>query len=408
MPRWVTVVAFVYEALFICPHHRYSHREQPVRLESISMKTGVILTILTAVLTAVAPVAQAVQHTLSERDLEAMADNKYASGELPLGDGHYVTDAPRKGYIYLCRTMRGGGGAQHAGSWIHGKSWNINQKIAVQGRMMWREARFNDTVADNLRVLSGNGLPVGATTGIFPIQPADPAYAYDRNPNHVQQQTLRETLPLKPVYSDTPYCMGGEAGVMLNGVPLFNGFDAGMRDAAAHEIQDSCEGHPQRSGQYHYHSLSACIRDISERRVIGFALDGFPITGPEIRQGKYLTTEDLDECHGITSDIVLDGRETVTYHYVMTQDFPYSVSCFRGKPTRTGPSDGGRKEESRRSQHEGQGHGRTPPREAVQACSGKPQAAQCGFVSPRGDTISGKCDTPPGSSVSACIPDHRP
>jgi len=44
-----------------------------------------------------------------------------------------------------------------------------------------------------------------------------------------------------------------------------------------------------------------------------------------------LTTDDLDECHGITSQILLDGKLTTSYHYVMTQDFPYSVSCFRGK-----------------------------------------------------------------------------
>ncbi|MET0629048.1 MAG: hypothetical protein ABW033_11390, partial [Acidimicrobiia bacterium] len=33
---------------------------------------------------------------------------------------------------------------------------------------------------------------------------------------------------------------------------------------------------------------------------------------------------------GITSKVQLDGRSVTTYHYVMTQDFPYSVSCFRG------------------------------------------------------------------------------
>ncbi len=132
--------------------------------------------------------------------------------------------------------------------------------------------------------------------------------------------------------------MGMEAGIMLTGVPLFNGFDAGLRDAAAHELQDHCNGHPQKSGQYHYHSLSACLKDVSVKTVLGYALDGFPITGPMVANGKYLTTDDLDECHGITSEIVLDGQKTVSYHYVMTQDFPYSVSCFRAQPVRTDPA----------------------------------------------------------------------
>ena len=63
--------------------------------------------------------------------------------------------------------------------------------------------------------------------------------------------------------------------------------------------------------------------------MIGFALDGFPITGPKVGTNNILTTSDLDECHGITSTITLDGKPVETYHYVMTQDFPYSASCFR-------------------------------------------------------------------------------
>ena len=64
--------------------------------------------------------------------------------------------------------------------------------------------------------------------------------------------------------------------------------------------------------------------------VIGWALDGFPITGPKVGADNLLTTADLDECHGITSTITVDGKAVTMYHYVMTQDFPYSVSCFRG------------------------------------------------------------------------------
>ncbi|CPW28190.1 Uncharacterised protein [Mycobacteroides abscessus] len=66
---------------------------------------------------------------------------------------------------------------------------------------------------------------------------------------------------------------------------------------------------------------------------MGYALDGFPITGARVSDGNVLTTRDLDECHGITSSVRLDGRDVATYHYVMTQDYPYSVNCFRGRPT---------------------------------------------------------------------------
>ena len=106
-------------------------------------------------------------------------------------------------------------------------------------------------------------------------------------------------------------------------------FPPGGRDAGAWEVQDGCNGHPQISSEYHYHTLSSCIQDTGVTNVIGFALDGFPITGPKVGDNDILTTSDLDECHGITSTITLDGRQIETYHYVMTQDFPYSASCFR-------------------------------------------------------------------------------
>jgi hypothetical protein len=36
------------------------------------------------------------------------------------------------------------------------------------------------------------------------------------------------------------------------------------------------------------------------------------------------------------SDVLVDGEVVTTYHYVMTQDFPYSVSCFRAAPMQQG------------------------------------------------------------------------
>jgi hypothetical protein len=173
-------------------------------------------------------------------------------------------------------------------------------------------------------------------------------------------------------------------------------------------VQDFCQGHPQRSGQYHYHSLSSCIRDVSIKSVIGYALDGFPITGPMVADGNYLTTDDLDECHGVTSEIVEDGHKKMTYHYVMTVDFPYSASCFRARPVRTGPS---RQPENKAgfqgsAENPGQQRPPGPPAEAINACAGYSDGDACGFTSPRGDTISGTCHAPPSSSL-ACIPERR-
>lgn len=312
----------------------------------------------------------------SHTELLAMAGDAFADGNLPLGDSKYVTNAPKKGYIYLCRTMKeGGGGAGADGPWIKGTTWNINEKLSILGSVSWPNASFSTNITGASRTLKGNGLPKTHMTGVFPVASSDPAYAYDRNPNSIKAQSLSYSLPANPTYSETPACMGGEAGIMLTGVPLFNGFDAEMRDAAAHEVQDRCEGHPQVSGQYHYHSMSSCFQDTDVTTVLGYALDGFPITGPVVEKGKYLTTDDLDVCHGLTNEIVMDGKKTIAYHYVMTMDFPYSVSCFRGKPSTTGPSGGGQGMQTQMPQMSAGSGG--PPAEAKSACTGKADAASC-------------------------------
>lgn len=87
--------------------------------------------------------------------------------------------------------------------------------------------------------------------------------------------------------------------------------------------------------------MSSCWKDVRVSTVLGYAYDGFLITGPMVEAGKYLTIADLDECHGLTSEVVVDGAEKATYHYVMTRDFPYSVSCFRGTSYWRRPAGGG-------------------------------------------------------------------
>jgi hypothetical protein len=260
--------------------------------------------------------------------------DKYANGILPVGDGKYVTDGPKASFVFVCRAQTGGGGASTRGPWFvnDNTEYDITKKIAVQGDVTW-DGDLRMTTADGKRVITTNDVPDDHPTGVFPVSPTDPAYQYDRNPNTIKEQTLTYSLPLTPTVNAAPTCEGGEVGVMRTGVALFNAFDAGGRDAGAWEVQDGCEGHPQISGEYHYHTLSSCITDASVDEVIGWALDGFPITGPKVADANILTTSDLDECHGITSTVTIDGQPVMTYHYVMTQDFPYSVACFRGTPT---------------------------------------------------------------------------
>ncbi len=340
---------------------------------------------------------------------------------LPLGDGKYVTSEPKKGYIYLCHVGSDRGSAGAAGNWINESShtWNPTKKLHVSGNISWPGANISIKLSESNRLISTNDLPVTHTSGIFPISSSDRAFEFDRNPNSISAQKFSFTLPANPTINAKPDCIYGEVGVMTGGVLLFDGFDAGNRDAAAWEVQDDCGAHPQIGGAYHYHNLSSCIKNIAIDNVIGYAFDGFPITGPKLPNGNYVHTADLDECHGLVSEVSVEGRKTSTYHYVMTQDFPYSVSCFKGKSTQKGPVGGGSAANAGvTSQNSSQSVPQTPPsksggqmsppaggppHEAIDACSGMDNGVQCSFISSRGDTISGVCDTPPNSSL-ACIP----
>ncbi len=260
--------------------------------------------------------------------------NKYQNGILPVGDNKYSTTSAKKGSVYLCRANfvpASQAGAQTRGPWFtnNNTEWDSNKKVAIQGQVSWAP-QLSVKLENGKRIVTTNDLP-DHKTGVFPVASSDPAHAYDANPNTIKSQPLTYSLSANPAYGQ-PQCMSGEVGILLTGVALFNGFDAGGRDAGAWEVQDSCDGHPQNKGEYHYHTLSRCIKDVGIGTVIGYGLDGFPITGPKVGDNNFLTTDDLDECHGITSEVILDSKRVTMYHYVMTQDFPYSISCFRAAP----------------------------------------------------------------------------
>lgn len=251
---------------------------------------------------------------------------------LPLGDGKISTEA-KAGFIWACRIDPNGRGADVNGPWIHDDgTYDLTSKVAVQGSVRWPQ-RFTIRKDGDKRVFEANDYP-DHPTGSFPISPDDPAYAYDRNPNGLREQSMRLELAATPKLARAPSCAPGAVGILLSGSVLFNALDAPGRDAVAHETQDACQGHPQESGVYHYHSLSSCIEDKpgedGHSRLMGYALDGFGIFGRKGEGGKTLTSADLDECHGHTHVIDWDGKRVKMYHYHATWDFPYTVGCFKG------------------------------------------------------------------------------
>ncbi len=254
---------------------------------------------------------------------------------LPIGDEFVSTAGPSVAGLWACRAGNpNAGGASADGPWLNAAegTWDLTAKLAVEGTVVWEAAAFIESVADGTRTIITNSVPVEDPTGAFPIAASDPAYQYDRNPGTITEGSVTVTLPQFGTVADSPSCMNeGTVGIMRNGVFVFNSLDGRGDDAVAHELQDLCNGHPART-TYHYHNVPNCLRDSAtgSSTVVGFAYDGFPIVVERDVAGALPTNADLDECHGRTSPILLDGEVIETYHYSATFEFPYFIGCFRG------------------------------------------------------------------------------
>jgi hypothetical protein len=158
------------------------------------------------------------------------------------------------------------------------------------------------------------------------------------NPNTIQVQDFQFRLPLQPRRSEriTRVPMG-PIGMALNGVVFFNPFEQGGMNAVEGYSEvwlDSCCGHPQQHGVYHYHKYPSCVKspfpDDGKQHspVIGFAWDGYPIYGPYEEDGVMARdlkgSRALDVCNG--HDDKVRG-----YHYHVTPGrFPYVIGGYAG------------------------------------------------------------------------------
>jgi hypothetical protein len=255
---------------------------------------------------------------------------------IPLGDGH-VSSTPKKGYVDSCITTFSPAPPSATPPWINtaNDTWNSETKVAVQGSVSWPTASYSATISGTNRIVTTNGLPVGHTTGVFPIATSDPAYTYDANPNHIAADPISWTLPADPVAATHPSCTNlGPIGILSDGVVLYNALDANGRDAPAHEVLDSCGGHPDMASRYHHHDVPPCIMDAaaSGSTLVGYAIDGYGIYVEHNARGALLKDSNLDKCHGRTSTVMWNGKETRIYHYDATLEYPYTVGCFHGTP----------------------------------------------------------------------------
>jgi len=152
------------------------------------------------------------------------------------------------------------------------------------------------------------------------------------NPNRIASQHLVFRIPITPTRLTTPSPTPlGPIGVALNGVPLFNQYAANYQPLGA-EINsfDQYNGHPQQTGQYHYHVEPLWLTRNSKEALIGVLLDGYPVYGPN-ENGAPVSSASLDAAHGHVG--VTPEFPQGIYHYHTTGDAPYiNGSGFAGQP----------------------------------------------------------------------------
>ena len=147
---------------------------------------------------------------------------------------------------------------------------------------------------------------------------------FAKNPNSISSQAYTFKIPANPqvatTHGTTPL---GPIGISLNGVPFFNQY-AGPNQPLTNEVVsfDKYWGHPQQTGQYHYHvePLYLTTVKVTKSSLLGFLLDGFPVYGPE-ENGSAVTNAMLDAYHGHTS-VTADYPGGI-YHYHITNVDPY-------------------------------------------------------------------------------------
>ncbi|MDA0223186.1 MAG: YHYH protein [Proteobacteria bacterium] len=48
----------------------------------------------------------------------------------------------------------------------------------------------------------------------------------------------------------------------------------------------------------------------------------------------HLSNGDLDECHGHAENVNRDGKAAKIYHYHLTDEYPFTLGCYKGTPVK--------------------------------------------------------------------------
>lgn len=143
---------------------------------------------------------------------------------------------------------------------------------------------------------------------------------FNLNPNRISTQNITFTISLNPSEAANKEATNlGPIEISRNGVVFFNQYAGPNNQPLTNEINsfDQWLGHPQNTGQYHYHiEPTYLINQFGDDAFLGLLADGFPVYGP-LEDGMTITNSDLDEYHG---------------HVSATEDFPNGICHYHVTP----------------------------------------------------------------------------
>jgi len=187
-----------------------------------------------------------------------------------------------------------------------------------------------------------------------------------KTPNSLVAQDWNWSVPLNPAKAKSVSSIKnvlGTLGFTVSGLPIYGPTEGPQPAAQAfgdpvyNKILDTCGGHTGPGREYHHHAITLAQQcNLSTQKILGYALDGFPIyttlgclntkcTRTTMMKSGYIQTGDpmkntwdaysykasksssiLDSCNGRTQP---DG----TYGYHVTTNFPYIIGCCTGSAT---------------------------------------------------------------------------
>jgi len=147
---------------------------------------------------------------------------------------------------------------------------------------------------------------------------------FNLNPNRISSQNIVFRIPINPTEAASKSATGlGPIGISLNGVVFYNQYAGPNNQPLTNEINsfDQYLGHPQNSGQYHYHQEPTYLTaTMGSDALLGWLMDGFPVYGP-VENNVRVLNADVDDYHGHShaTEEYPDG----IYHYHITDNDPY-------------------------------------------------------------------------------------